>query len=127
MDALQQRVEVEAASLGIGDHDLAVDDATIGQRLTERFEQLGEVAAERAELAGDQLHPVGVTEHHTTEAVPLGLEQPALAVRNRPCKLGQHGLHRRLDRQPHRSIGTGRGCICHPRILVDLPGAADSQ
>ena len=127
MDALQQRVEVETAPAGVGDHDLAVDDASLGKRLTQRSEQLGEVAAERAELAGDQLHAVAVAEHHAPEAVPLGFEQPAVAVGNRPRELGQHGLQRRLDRQSHRSVGTGRGRICHARILVDLPGAADSQ
>ena len=31
MDALLEGVEVEAATLGVGDDDLAVDDASIGQ------------------------------------------------------------------------------------------------
>ena len=113
VDALQQRVEVEPVTARVGDDDLAVDDAALGQRVAERIEELGEVAAERTQLAGDQLQLVAVAEHDAAEAVPLRLEQPAVAVGDRPCQLRQHRLDRRLDRQVHvgqsgRSSESGR-------------------
>ena len=52
MDALQQRVEVEPVATGVGDDDLAVDDAAFRQGLAERLEQFGEVAGQRAAACG---------------------------------------------------------------------------
>ena len=81
MDALQQRVEVEPAIIGGRHDDLAVDDASLRQRRKQRFEQLGEVAGERALVAAGELDLVAVAEDDAAEAVPLRLVQPAIAGR----------------------------------------------
>src|SRR6476661_7818124 len=98
MDALQERVEVEAEVTG-GDDDLAVDDATLGQGGAQRVEQLGEVAGERALVAAGQLEVVAVAEHDATEAVPLRLVQPTLALGDLVGQLGEHRRQRWLQWQ----------------------------
>ena len=62
------------------DDDLAVDDAALGQRGGERGDELGEVAVHRLLVAALQQDLVAVAEDQRAEAVPLGLELPALAV-----------------------------------------------
>ena len=101
MDPLQQRVEVEAAAVAVGHHDLAVDDAPVGQSLEERLEQLGEVAVERPLVAAGELDLVAVAEHDAAEAVPLRLVQPPVAGRDLAGELRQHRLDRRGQRQRH--------------------------
>ena len=73
MDPLQQRIEVEPIAAIVGDHDLAVDDATLGERSEERFGQLGEVTPERSEFARDQLDPIAVAQGVADLARELGL------------------------------------------------------
>ena len=75
-----------------------------GQRGPQRVEQLGEVAGERPLVAAGQLDVVAVAEHDAAEAVPLRLEQPAVAVGDRAGQLGQHRLERRGERQDHARI-----------------------
>ena len=82
MDPLQQRVEVQAAAVAVGHHDLTVDDAPVGQSLEEWLEELGEVAVERPLVAAGELDLVAVAEHDAPEAVPLRLVQPPVAGRD---------------------------------------------
>ena len=77
MDALLQRVEVEAVRAG--HHQLGVDDASLGQARLQRRDQLREVAGERAFVAAAQHDLVAVAEHDAAEAVPLRFVQPAVA------------------------------------------------
>ena len=88
MDALLQRVEVEAGRAG--DHELGVDHAPLGQGGAERVDQLGEVARQRALVAAAQLHLVAVAEHDAAEAVPLRLVEPAVAFGEGVGGLGEH-------------------------------------
>ena len=70
-----QRVEVEPALAD--DHDLAVDHAALGQALAQERLELGEIAAERLQVAALDVELVAVAKHDGAEAVPLRLEQPA--------------------------------------------------
>jgi hypothetical protein len=90
VNALQQRVEVEAAVVGRGHDDLAVDDAARRQVGEQWREQLGEVAVERALVTAGQLDLVAVAEHDTAEAVPLRFVQPSVALGDVVGELGQH-------------------------------------
>ena len=101
MDPKQQRFEGERAVLG--DDDLAVEDAPIGQRRPQRVGELREVAVQRLEVAGLRVHLIAVPEDEGPEAVPLGLEQPAVVGRQGVHGLGQHRLERRLERQVARA------------------------
>ena len=108
MDAQQQRLEVERAVPG--DDHLAVDDAALRQRGPERVGELREVAVERLEVARLRVHLVAVAEDDGAEPVPLGLEQPAVALGQAVDRLGQHRFDRRGDGQVegHRpSVGEG--------------------
>jgi hypothetical protein len=100
VDAQQQRLEVERAVAG--DDHLAVDDAALRQRGLERLGQLGKVAIERLEVARLREHLVAVAEHDRPEAVPLGLEQPAVGVGQGIDRLGEHGFDRGRDGQVDR-------------------------
>jgi hypothetical protein len=99
VDALEERVEIEAVTADVRNDDLTVDDASLGQCCSERVEQLGEVAVERSQLATPQFESITVTKNETPEAVPLRFEQPSIAVGNGPGQLGQHRLHRGLERE----------------------------
>ena len=123
MDPLQQRVEVQAAAIAVGHDDLAVDDAPVGEPLAKGFEELGEVAVERLLVAARELDVVAVAEHDAAKAVPLRLEQPAVARRNLARELRQHRLDRRGQRQRHVDL-TGPVCPT-PSVLSasDRPGA----
>ena len=107
VDALQQGVEVEAAIIGSGHDDLAVDDASLRQRCQQRRQQLGEVAGERPLVAAGQFDVVTVAEDDAAEPIPLRLVVPPLAGRDLGGRLGQHRRQRRRDRQRHR-IKDGR-------------------
>ena len=97
VDPEQQGLEGEGPVLG--DDDLAVQDAPLGQRRAQRVGQLGEVAVQRLEVAGLRVHLVAITEDEGPEPVPFGLEQPAVVGREPVHGLGQHRLERRLERQ----------------------------
>ena len=74
VDALREQVEVEPV---VGrDHDLAVDDRTVGQRGAQRLDELREVAGQRLLVAAAELDVVAVAEHDAAEAVPLRLVAP---------------------------------------------------
>jgi hypothetical protein len=97
VDAQEHRLEVELAV--VRDHDLAVEDAAIGQALAQRDLELGEVAAERLEIAALDVDVVAGLVDERAEAVPLGFEQPAVAVGDSRRELRQHRLERRLEGQ----------------------------
>ncbi len=108
VDALQQRIEVEAATARGGHDDLAIDHTAVGQRGGERAQQLGEVPGERAFVAARQLDLVAVAEDDATEPVPLRFVEPALGRTGR-CdrdplgRLGEHRGDRRTERELHRT------------------------
>ena len=85
-----------------GDDDLAVEDAPLGQCGPERVGQLREVAVERLQVARLGVDLVAVAEDERPEAVPLGLEQPAVVRRQVVGGLGQHRFERRFERECHR-------------------------
>ena len=84
VDPLQQGVEVEPAATGVRDDDLAIDDDVVGECCGEHREQLREVPGERSFAAAGQLDVVTVAAHDAAEPVPLRLEQPPVALGNRP-------------------------------------------
>src|ERR1035438_4476216 len=102
MDPLQQGVEVETRLTD--DHDLAVNDATLGQVGQQRFDELWEVTRERPLVAAAELYLRAVAEDYAAKAVPLGLVEHPAALRHLPAELCQHRGHRRHDRQFHRTI-----------------------
>ena len=81
VDAQQERLEVERAVTR--DDDLAVEHAALRERRPQRRGQLREVAVERLEVARLRVDLVAVAEDEGAEAVPLGLEQPAVVARQR--------------------------------------------
>jgi hypothetical protein len=72
-----QSVEVEASPAH--DHDLAVDHAARGQALAEGRFELREIAVQRLQVPALDVEAIAVAKHDGAEAVPLRLEQPALA------------------------------------------------
>ena len=100
VDAKEERLEVEPALAG--DHDLAVGDAPLGEAGEERTRQLGKIAIQRLELARLQVQLRSVAKHERTEAVPLRLEEPAVAVGQALGELGEHRLDGGRDRKRHR-------------------------
>src|SRR2546428_9338713 len=102
MDAQEQRLEVEAP--GADDDDLAIDDAALGERVGERRQELGEVAVQRLLVTALQQDLVPVPKHQRAKAVPLGLEEPALAGGQRFGGAGPPGLEGRAVRPAHGSV-----------------------
>src|SRR2546430_2746398 len=97
MDPQQQRLELEATLAG--DDDLAIEDATVRQGGAEPGSELGEIAIERLEVARLDVRLVTVAEDDRPEAVPLRLEQPAIALGQRIGCLREHRLDRRFERE----------------------------
>src|SRR4029077_9115124 len=102
MDAQEQRFEVEAT--GADDDNLAVDDASLGERAGKRLQELGEVAVHRLLVPALQQDVVAVAEHERAKAVPFGLEEPPIAAGQALSGAGQHGLDRRAEREAHGFI-----------------------
>ena len=101
MDPLLERIEVEPVPFAVGDDDLAVDDAAVGQRVGEHRQQLREISVERLLVAARELDVVAVTEDDAAEPVPLRFVQHAIGVGDRARQLGEHRFDRGLDRQAH--------------------------
>src|SRR3990172_439996 len=81
MDAQQERLEVEAVRPR--DDDLPVDDAAVREVCLEGGRELREVAVERLQVAALDERLIAVAEDDRTETVPLGLEEPAIALGER--------------------------------------------
>ncbi|HEX7595010.1 MAG TPA: hypothetical protein VF387_01580, partial [Gemmatimonadaceae bacterium] len=79
------------------DHDLPVHHAPARQLRLKRERELREVPAEGLLVAALDHELVPVPEDERAEAVPLGLEDPAVAVGERGDALGEHGEERRRD------------------------------
>ena len=76
-------------------------DAALGELRHERIEQLGEVAVERLLVAALDEDLVAVAEDERAEAVPLGLEDPAVAFGEFADALGEHREDGRVDGEVH--------------------------
>ena len=78
MQTLLEGEEVELPVVGVGDDDLPVDDASLGQSLLDRLHHFGEVTGHRPVVAAlDQYFGTGA-EDHRPEPVPFGLVPPAV-------------------------------------------------
>ena len=75
--------------------------------------ELREVAVERLEVARLDVDLVAVAEDERPEAVPLRLEQPAVALGQAVDGLGEHRLDRRLERE---------GAVAIARVYAGPPG-----
>ena len=95
VDAQQQRLEVEPVRTD--DHNLAVDDAALRQGGEERLDELREIAVHWPAVPALEHDFVAVPEDQRAEAVPLGLELPALAGGQFVCGPGQHWGERRIE------------------------------
>ena len=104
MDAHLQPIEVEAL-LG-GDHDLAVQHRSLGQRAPQLLDELGEVPVERALVPAAELDLVAVAEHDAAEAVPLRFVEQPVAGRQLANELREHRRDRRRDRERHARLAS---------------------
>src|SRR5271170_737203 len=102
MEPELQGFEIERASLG--DHHFAVDDAPRGQGGLERRGKLGKVSIERLFVATLNEELLAVAKDEDAKAVPLWLEDPAVAVGNPIHALRKHWQKRRVDRELHGPI-----------------------
>ena len=99
MDALAQEVELlDAVHLY---HHLAVEHEPRARQCEHLLHHLGEVAVHGPAVAGLQLHVVTVPEHDHSKAVPLGLEKPALTVRELLRRTGELRFEGRLEWKGH--------------------------
>ena len=96
MDALLQRLEVQAA-VG-GDDDLAVEHAPLRELRLERRHEFGEVARHRPLVAAAELDLVAVAEDDRAEAVPLRL------VRRSRRDVGHRLREHRRDGRHHGKL-----------------------
>src|SRR3990167_1858655 len=100
MDAEEECFEVEASVRR--DHDLAVEHAAVGEVGAKVRLELGEVAAERLEVAGLDVDLVSRLEDKRAKSVPLWLVDPLLSVGDIVGELREHRLDRRLKGQGQR-------------------------
>src|SRR3990172_297225 len=124
MDAQQERLEVEAVRTR--DDDLPVDDAALREVCLQGGRELREVAVERLQVAALDERLIAVAEDDRTETVPLGLEEPAVALGERGGWLGQHRLDGRLEGEAeghgpdYRVGGDGTGATGEPSLMIRL-------
>ena len=104
MKAQLQRFEIEPAAPG--DHDFAVQHATLGQLRAQRIEQFGEVAVERLLVAALDQDLVAVAKNQRAKSIPFRFEDPAVAFREFADALGEHGQNRADLREAARSHAT---------------------
>ena len=106
MDALLERGEIEPITRT--DHDLAVDHAPLGELVTYRLDELGEVAGEWLLVAAAQHHLIAIAEHDRPESVPFRFkDKPTwhrVSERQRGHSPSQHRLDRGSDGQIHVPI-----------------------
>ena len=77
-----------------------------GSAAASGVDQLGEVALERLLVAALDVDLVAVAKDERAKAVPLRLEQPAVAVGQVGDALGEHRRNRRRDGQAHHAACT---------------------
>src|SRR5580692_2878621 len=94
-----ERLEVERAALG--NHHLAVDDASPRQRRFERRGELGKIPIERLLVAALNQELVPVAKDENAKAVPFGLEDPTVSVWDSIDAFGQHRQEGGIDREFH--------------------------
>jgi hypothetical protein len=88
MNPKLERFEVEDSALR--DDELAVQDRPFRQRSLERLRKLRKVPIERLAVATLDEEFAPVLENERAKAVPLRLEDPTVAVRERGDALRQH-------------------------------------
>ena len=120
MEPHLQGIEIQAVSGG--DHDLAVNDASVGQLRDQDLVQLGKVAIERLEVAALDEELGAVAKDNGAKAIPLGLEQEVAFAGNRICDLGEHRFDRWRDGERHskgpgpKAKGPGKSLLSSPTV-----------
>ncbi len=114
-----QGIEIQPVSGG--DHDLAVDDASVGQLREQDLVQLGKVAIERLEVAALDEELGAVAKDNGAKAIPLGLEQEVAFGWDRICELGEHRFDRWREEERHRrpraqGQGPGKSLLSSPTV-----------
>src|SRR5438552_5658315 len=106
MDALQEGVEVEPPVAG--DDDLPVEDDAPERQRAQRGNELGKVARESLCAIRLEHDALALTKGEAAEAIPLRLERPLLAGRQRVHRERLHRRVRRPDGQVERGEVDGR-------------------
>src|SRR5215469_9446981 len=104
MQSKLQRIELQ--SIFADNHDLAVEDAPGWQLSLERPQQFRKVSVQWLFVPALNKNVAAVAEHQCPEAIPFGLEDPAIAGRQFGDTLGQHRQERRIHREIHASCYT---------------------
>ena len=104
VQALLERLEVERAAAS--HDDLAVHGASLGQLREQGSRELGKVPVERLVVAAPDPKLGAVAKDQRAKAIPLGLEEPPIALRQGDGALGEHRKKRRADGQGHGRDGT---------------------
>src|SRR5947207_647159 len=106
MEPQLQRIEVEPSLAG--DDDFAIEHAALRQLRLQRVGELREVPIEWLLVATLDEQLISVAEDERPKAVPLRLEDPAVAGWQLSHSFGEHGQDRRIDRKTHAAWYTGR-------------------
>ena len=91
------------------DQQLAVEGEHLGANPAQRLDDLREVAPERLARLGLEPHPGALAQGDAAEAVPLGLEPPSVALRQRGLRPGLHGGH---DLEHHAACARANSRQC---------------
>src|SRR5438094_235937 len=97
MNAPEHRLEIEPTVAR--DHDLAVEDAALGQVRAQRDLELRKIPPERLQVATLDQHVVAALPHERAEAVPFWLVEPTVTCGEAIGELREHRRDRRLERQ----------------------------
>ena len=90
VDAHLEGFEVEAT--GAHDDDFAVEDGRAGEGGSEALDEFGEIARQWLEVTRLEVGWAGaIEENDASEAIPLGLEEPAITCGDFRGELGEHG------------------------------------
>ena len=116
MNTQLERIKIEAAV--VGNDELTVEDALFGKLIAERREHLGEVAIERLFVAALQENFIAIAKNEDTEAVPLGLVDPAAFRRDGVDALREHGEKGRIDDELHMSLAASEATRVWMRSIV---------
>ena len=126
VDALGQRVEVEARRAG--DHDLAVEDAARRELAHQRARPVRESSASAASRSGCPARRRRRPERRCSGTRPTWARRTARPPRQLPGRLGQHGRHRRPTgsscRRPPCSAVQATSSSAVPRLTTRSKGTA---